>query len=321
MLSAVTLATRPEFTVTTVACRSDHTRWSQPEARDDHRMVLVRRGRFRRWTDGSDADLDPTVAYLGAPGQEERFAHPSGGDICTSVSFAPRLWEGPLDAMTVYVDARVDLAHRRLLAAAAGGDIDYALTEELLGLVATAAGQPAERPRPADRALVAAAREAILEEAPEAARLCSLAGLLKVSPYRLSRAFSQQMRVSLTRYRNRVRVGQVMDRLAEGGVGLAELAADLGFADQAHLTRTVGEHLGHTPTALRRLLTHSRTSDPQRSRGAGPAAAREDGLQDRCVRTGPDTPVPAVRDTRPVLARGGASVPRGHARAVEKGRP
>jgi hypothetical protein len=32
------------------------------------------------------------------------------------------------------------------------------------------------------------------------------------------------------------------------------LAADLGFADQAHLCRTVRTHVGHTPTAVRRLL-------------------------------------------------------------------
>ncbi|MGW0589963.1 helix-turn-helix domain-containing protein [Streptosporangium sp. NPDC002607] len=115
--------------------------------------------------------------------------------------------------------------------------------------------RPVERLKPADRTLVAVAREAILQGAPEAVALCSLAGLLKVSPYRLSRVFSQEMGVSLTRYRNRVRVGQAMDRLTRGERGLADLAADLGFADQAHLTRTVREHLGHTPTVLRRLLS------------------------------------------------------------------
>ncbi|WP_454195542.1 helix-turn-helix domain-containing protein [Nocardia sp. Marseille-Q1738] len=270
MLSAMTLAARPEFAVTTVACHADHTRWSEPEARDDHRIVLVRRGRFRRQADGVDADLDPTVGYLGAPGEEERFAHPAGGDVCTSVTVTPGLWEGPAGARAVYVDARIELAHHRLLRAAAGGDIDYALTEELLRLVAVAAGQPTPRPRPADQALVAAAREAIIAGAPEAAGLRSLAGLLKVSPYRLSRLFSQHMGLSLTRYRNRVRVGQAIDRLNQGETSLADLAAHLGFADQAHLTRTVREHLGHTPTTLRRLLAqgaqttlHHRTAQPQ----------------------------------------------------------
>ncbi len=259
----MTLTIRPEFTVTTVACHADHTRWSEPEARDDHRVVLVRRGRFRRQADGVDADLDPTIGYLGAPGEEERFAHPAGGDVCTSVTVAPEFWEGPVVARAMYVDARLELAHRRLLGAAAGGDIDYALTEELLRLVAGAAGWPVPSPRPADQALVAAAREAIIDGAREAAGLRSLAGLLKVSPYRLSRLFSQHTGVSLTRYRNRVRVGQAMNRLVEGETGLADLAADLGFADQAHLTRTVREHLGRTPTTLRRLLTQgAQTTQP-----------------------------------------------------------
>jgi AraC-like DNA-binding protein len=71
---------------------------------------------------------------------------------------------------------------------------------------------------------------------------------------RLSRAFPKALGVSLTRYRNRVRVARVLDRLEGGDTRLGVLAADLGFADQAHLCRAVREHLGHTPTALRRLL-------------------------------------------------------------------
>lgn len=255
MLSATTLAVRPEFTVSTVNCRSDHTHFSAPEVRDDHRLVLVRRGRFRRQSNGDRADLDRTVGYLGTPGEEESFAHPAGGDVCTAVTVAPGLWEGPANPRTVYIDARIELAHRRVLAAATGGDIDYAVTEELVRLLALAAGWPSPRPRPADRALVTAAREAIIAGAPESVGLRSLAALLKVSPYRLSRAFSQNMGVSLTRYRNRIRVGRTIDRITDGETGLADLAAHLGFADQAHLTRTVREHLGHTPTTLRRLLT------------------------------------------------------------------
>jgi AraC-like DNA-binding protein len=62
------------------------------------------------------------------------------------------------------------------------------------------------------------------------------------------------MGVSLTRYRNRVRVGRALDRLAAGETSLAALAADLGFADQSHLSRTVRDQVGHTPAVLRRLL-------------------------------------------------------------------
>jgi transcriptional regulator GlxA family with amidase domain len=124
------------------------------------------------------------------------------------------------------------------------------VAEELLGLVAAAVRAPALAPR-GGRELVAAAREAM----GAASGLWGLAELLGVSPYRLSRAFSAELGVSVTRYRNRVRVGLAMDRLAGGERDLAGLAAELGFADQGHLCRTVRQHLGHTPTAVRRLLS------------------------------------------------------------------
>ena len=92
------------------------------------------------------------------------------------------------------------------------------------------------------------------DDHPAAKGLFPLAELLGVSPYRLSRAFTRELGVSLTRYRNRVRLGRALDRLEDGEPSLAALAADLDFADQAHLSRMMTEYMGHTPTALRRLL-------------------------------------------------------------------
>lgn len=260
MRSATVLATRPDFSITAVSCRDDHTRWSEPEVHGDYRVVLVRRGRFRRRARGGAADIDPTTAYVGVPGEEEHFAHPAGGDDCTSVSVSPALWRtlagdtARPPAPSLYADAPLDLAHRRLLASARGGDVDYALAEELLTLLARAVGTPV-RPPGKEAALVAAAREAIAASHPAAGGLLPLAELLGASPYRLSRAFTRELGVPLTRYRNRVRVARALDRLEQGEPSLATLAADLGFADQSHLTRTLHHHLGHTPTTVRRLLT------------------------------------------------------------------
>ena len=218
--------------------------------------------------------MDPTLAYVGVPGDEERFAHPAGGDVCTLVGLTPELWRAlagdaaRLSMSTVYVDARLDLTHRRLLAATLARDVDFDVAEQLLRLLTHVVDQVVSGPTPAaaasstssassvdDRALVAEARQAIGEDHPAATGLLPLAGLLEVSPYRLSRAFTRELGVSLTRYRNRVRVGRALDRLEEGEPSLAALAADLGFADQAHLSRMMSEHLGHTPTAVRRLLS------------------------------------------------------------------
>jgi len=244
------VAKRPDLGVWVARCPGGHASWSAPDVRGDYRLVLVRRGRFRRRVAGSVVDLDPTVAYVGAPGEEESFAHPTGGDVCTSVSMSATLGERLAGAgRSLYVDARVDLAHRRVLTS--HDDVDYGLVEALLGLLAT--GSPPCRP--ADQALVARAREALAVDDPAAADLLSLAEALGVSPYRLSRAFTRSLGVSLTRYRNRVRVSRALDRLEAGEQSLARLAADLGFADQAHLCRTVRAHVGHPPTVLRRLLS------------------------------------------------------------------
>lgn len=162
---------------------------------------------------------------------------------------------------SVYVGARLDLAHRRVLASARTGDVDHAVTEDLLGLLSVTVGQAVDgtvpvgdRPDRDDAVLVAAARHAIGAAHPASGGLLPLAELLGVSPYRLSRSFSRELGVSLTRYRNRVRIGRALDRLDAGEDSLAVLAADLGFCDQAHLCRTMRQYLGHTPTALRRLL-------------------------------------------------------------------
>jgi AraC-like DNA-binding protein len=269
MLSAETVAARPEFSIRAWSCRPHCAGWSPVERPVDARLVLVRAGRFRRRGSAGTVDLDRTIGYLGEPGEEEQFAHPHGGDACTSVQLSPAAWRqlvgepGPIRLSTVYVDARTELAHRRLLGAGRS-DVDYRLAEEMMRLLAVALRDAArwtpmhDEAGPFDRRLVERARAAIHDGHPAAGRLFGLAELVGASPYRLSRAFPRELGVSVTTYRNRVRVGRALDQLDRGESGLADLAASLGFADQAHLTRTVRDHVGQTPAALRRALAAQR---------------------------------------------------------------
>ncbi|SDM50464.1 helix-turn-helix domain-containing protein [Allokutzneria albata] len=259
MLSVVELAAHSDLVLSTASCQDDHEAWSPAESSGDwYRLVLVRRGRFRRHVRGLTMCADPTTGYVSAPAQEERFAHPAGSDACTSISLSPAFWQSlagdgapPLHGLPV--DAELDLAHRRVLAS---GEKDYGLVERLLDLVGTALRRVPDTPRWVlrDAGLVDRARAAILDDAPEAADLMSLARLLGVSPYRLSRVFSRSAGMSITRFRNTVRVRRALDRLEGGDDSIAAIAADLGFTDQAHLSRTVREHVGQPPSALRRLL-------------------------------------------------------------------
>ncbi|MCV7381789.1 AraC family transcriptional regulator [Mycobacterium alsense] len=271
----VTLVARPHFSLQAWTCRPDAAGWSAVERPIDARLVLVRSGRFRRRASHGPVDLDRTVGYVGAPGERDQFAHPHGGDAGTSVRLSAAAWwrlvgdPGRLRRPTFYVDARLELAHRRLLVTRAATDVDYQLAEDLVALAVGALRSVTDRhaplndrPAPADARLVRRARAAIHDDHPAARGLFPLAELLGASPYRLSRAFPRELGVTLTRYRNRVRVGRALDRLQRGESTLAGVAAELGFADQAHFSRVAREHLGHTPAALRREL------------GAGPPPRR-----------------------------------------------
>jgi deazaflavin-dependent oxidoreductase (nitroreductase family) len=89
------------------------------------------------------------------------------------------------------------------------------------------------RSTPVDRSLVPRAPAAIHDGHPAAGGLFGLAELIGASPYRLGRAFPRDLGVWVTRYRNRVRVGRALDRRHRDDASLAEIAACLGFADQA----------------------------------------------------------------------------------------
>ena len=267
VLTAETLISRPDFRITTWSCTGAAQSWSEPESAIDGQCVLVRSGCFQRRGPGGEFDHDATLGYLAAPGEREHFAHPRGGDACTSFQLGAESWwqlagePRRTESAAVYVDARLELAHRQLLRSGRS-DPDFQAAEQLVRLVGSALRSAARRPmpasdspsRPSERKLVAQAREAIRQDDDAAVGLFPLAAALGVSPYRLSRSFCNELGVSVTRYRNRVRVGRSLDQLRDGQSTLADVAAALGFADQAHFCRTVRAQTGRTPTAIRREL-------------------------------------------------------------------
>jgi AraC-like DNA-binding protein len=267
MLSARGIFHGDGLDVWDVACRHRAGRGEIDEHAGSHAVVFVRRGCFVRRADGVDAVLDPTVAYCMNPGEEQRFDHPHGaGDDCTSIALRPELaaalWGEALPSGPLPVAPALDVEHRLLLAQARrGADVE----ERALWLAVRAlAGADRRRPqsgRPATararRALADATREALAERPDRS--LPELARLLSVSPHHLSRVFRVQVGHSVSRHRMRLRARAALERIAGGDHELARLAADLGFADQAHLTRVVRAETGATPSALRAALSDPRT--------------------------------------------------------------
>jgi AraC family transcriptional regulator len=79
-----------------------------------------------------------------------------------------------------------------------------------------------------------------------------LAQRLGVHPVHLSRTWRRFRQCSLGDAQRRLRIDEARRRLAGGGEPILEVALDLGFADQAHFTRTFRRVTGTTPRAWRR---------------------------------------------------------------------
>jgi len=84
-------------------------------------------------------------------------------------------------------------------------------------------------------------------------RLClgDWARAANLAPGTVSRGFRQTYGASPARFRSEVRARRALRRLGET-IPLAALAAETGFADQAHLTRAITALTGRTPGAWRR---------------------------------------------------------------------
>jgi AraC-like DNA-binding protein len=270
MLSMRTIVNRDGVEISDVACRHPRGRGHTDEQTTGHTIVFVRRGCFLRSANGVESLLDPTVAFCMNAGEEQRYDHPHDhGDDCTSMVLAPELvaslWGGEqqLPSTQLHTSPAIDLEHRLLLSAGRRGTDTHELVERALLLAARALEQSDPRPVSSGRLATIHARRAAADGAREilASNLeCSLPDLasqLALSPHHLSRVFRSVTGHTISRHRMRLRARAALERLAGGDHDLARLAAEVGFADQAHLCRVIGQETGHTPSALRHALAAS----------------------------------------------------------------
>lgn len=81
----------------------------------------------------------------------------------------------------------------------------------------------------------------------------AVASCLGIHPVHLARAFSRYFHLSPSEYVSRCRVWQARKLLVSSKLALAEIAIEVGFSDQSHLTNAFRRETAMTPAAYRRL--------------------------------------------------------------------
>jgi AraC-like DNA-binding protein len=217
-------------------------------------------GSLQRARAGEVALLNPEVVHTGQAatpaGWSYRVLYP---EVSVVTEVARQLgWRGtPHFPQTVVRDAASAELLRSAHRAAEHGDrlassslLNAALARLLL---AHAAPGPAAASVRADRApaLVLDVCELLMERLADPPSLAELAAMTELSQFALLRAFRCETGLPPHAYLNQQRVRQAR-LLLDRGMGPAEVAAETGFADQAHLTRHFKRVVGVPPGAYQR---------------------------------------------------------------------
>lgn len=159
--------------------------------------------------------------------------------------------------MTARVDARTQVVHQRLLTAAAVGADPMTIEELTVDLIARLLASVEPARVASGRLATARARRRLVDDTrtllvtdSDSLSVVGLAARVGCSPHNLSPVFRRLTGRTISQYRTELRITYALDRLGDqhhGASSLAQIAVETGFADHAHLTRTIRAATGTTP--------------------------------------------------------------------------
>jgi AraC-like DNA-binding protein len=132
--------------------------------------------------------------------------------------------------------------------------------------------RPSERGMGQERSAVQQVRHYLDEHFAQQVSLTELARLVGLSPYYVHRVFEREVGLPPHAYLESVRIREAQ-RLLDQGEPIAQVAAELGFSDQSHLTRRFTRVLGITPGQY----LHSKILQDTRAAHRVPRAASKRG--------------------------------------------
>lgn len=160
----------------------------------------------------------------------------------------------PLDQPAEFRGDEIAAAGVELLHELRRDDRDSALAIE--GLTFEILAASARRERTLDRRAPRWLRDAcdLLDVPADGVSLRDVAAQAGVHPVHFAATFRRFLGCSLGEYQRRRRFEHARGRLADRTTTLAQIAAEAGFADQSHLTRTFKRFSGMTPSDYRTFL-------------------------------------------------------------------
>jgi AraC-like DNA-binding protein len=100
-------------------------------------------------------------------------------------------------------------------------------------------------------AWLGAARAYLHDRYAESLTLADVAGAVDVEPERLARVFRRAFGEPIAEHLRRIRVDAAATKLVSTDLPISQVAGEVGFSDQSHLTRWFGRYLGTTPGRYR----------------------------------------------------------------------
>ena len=240
----------------------DHT--FQRHSHDYYVICLVKRG-FQSFTHqgtkhftppGGVILINPGAAHTGEAADEKGFEmlclYPTTSHMQTAVVELT----GSHQTLPFFTDVRVDhpwaansilALHEALAQESSALECESRLTWTLTQLIKRYADiHPNEQRLGQERKAIQRARQYIEERFAQGISLSELAEQVYLSPYYLLRVFRAEVGMPPYTYLESVRIRHAQ-RLIEAGKPLAEVAAEVGFSSQSHLTRRFKQIIGVTP--------------------------------------------------------------------------
>jgi AraC-like DNA-binding protein len=265
----------PGLGLSLVRCRFPARHAGREEASSDHEVSFPRGGVYVKERGRERVVADPTRVVFYHRGEPYRVSHPvPGGDTTFVIALGaadaveamrerdPAAEERPEHPFArahapcpprAYLLQRAleDSLRRRMVEPLEAQERVLELLDALP--VAPPGRRSARRPGTARarRDTVAAAQAFLAVRFRERLGLAAIAAAVASSPFHLARIFREYVGTTLHAYQTRLRLRAALERIADGEPDLARLAAELGLADHAHLTRAFRREFGRPPSQVR----------------------------------------------------------------------